>query len=267
MQQLLILDAPARSVRAATVTLDVQAADDSAVILPADSSELTVPLVVWLRRTRRRCRCGSSTAMSAQSRRKSGIARCRRSPRIRRRRAWSSGPTSIWRPRSCPGAPSPARPTSTPSSQTGSPVPTTDSTVVWAVVRSSGGPPIGPRCSRCRRSPWFRAGRNSLRLPRDHYVRIDANDYSVHPSAIGRRVTVTGGLEQILVACEGVVVARHDRCWARHQTITDPDHAAAAAILRRARQQPAAAPVETEVEYRSLDDYDRVFGLAGQVSV
>jgi Mu transposase, C-terminal domain len=29
-----------------------------------------------------------------------------------------------------------------------------------------------------------------LRLPRDHYVRSDSNDYSVHPSAVGRRVLV-----------------------------------------------------------------------------
>jgi hypothetical protein len=27
--------------------------------------------------------------------------------------------------------------------------------------------------------------RRSERLPRDHYVRIDSNDYSVHPSAVG----------------------------------------------------------------------------------
>src|SRR3546814_15319992 len=26
------------------------------------------------------------------------------------------------------------------------------------------------------------------RLPRDHYVRVDGNDYSVHPAAVGRRV-------------------------------------------------------------------------------
>lgn len=45
---LLILDAPSCSVRAAPVTLDVDAADDSAAVLPATSSELTVPLVLWL---------------------------------------------------------------------------------------------------------------------------------------------------------------------------------------------------------------------------
>jgi hypothetical protein len=25
-------------------------------------------------------------------------------------------------------------------------------------------------------------------LPRDHYVRVDGNDYSVHPVAVGRRI-------------------------------------------------------------------------------
>jgi transposase len=30
--------------------------------------------------------------------------------------------------------------------------------------------------------------RRSVRLPRDHYVRLDGNDYSVHPAVIGRRM-------------------------------------------------------------------------------
>jgi transposase len=30
------------------------------------------------------------------------------------------------------------------------------------------------------------------RLPRDHYVRVASNDYSVHPAAVGRRVLVSG---------------------------------------------------------------------------
>ena len=36
----------------------------------------------------------------------------------------------------------------------------------------------------------------SLRLPRDHYVRLDGNDYSVHPSAVGRRIVVTADLDE-----------------------------------------------------------------------
>ena len=36
------------------------------------------------------------------------------------------------------------------------------------------------------------------RLPRDHYVRLDGNDYSVHPSVIGRRVSVTADLSRVV---------------------------------------------------------------------
>jgi hypothetical protein len=32
-------------------------------------------------------------------------------------------------------------------------------------------------------------------LPRDHYIRLDSNDYSVHPTMIGRRVEVTADLD------------------------------------------------------------------------
>ncbi|WP_112248793.1 IS21 family transposase [Kribbella monticola] len=103
--------------------------------------------------------------------------------------------------------------------------------------------------------------RATTRLPRDHYVRLDSNDYSAHPSAIGRRVEITADLEQIVITLAGVEVARHSRCWADHQSITDPVHAAAAAELRQARRLIAVAPVDTTVEHRSLDDYDRMFGL------
>src|SRR5919204_1291924 len=66
--------------------------------------------------------------------------------------------------------------------------------------------------------------RSTLRLPRDHYVRLDANDYSVHPAVVGRRVEVRADLDRVRVRCDGRVVAEHVRCWARHQTISDPAH-------------------------------------------
>ena len=101
----------------------------------------------------------------------------------------------------------------------------------------------------------------TLRLPRDHYIRLDSNDYSVHPSAVGRRVDVRADLEYVLVTVEGTERGRHERCWADHQTITDPAHAAAAADLRRKRRLAAVRPVDTAVEHRCLSDYDRMFGL------
>jgi transposase len=102
--------------------------------------------------------------------------------------------------------------------------------------------------------------RLSTRLPRDHYVRVDANDYSVHPSVVGRRVDIVADHARVQVFCQGRQVADHERCWATHQSITDPAHRDAAAVLRTAhRRQPT--PVAAEVERRDLADYDRALGV------
>jgi transposase len=45
--------------------------------------------------------------------------------------------------------------------------------------------------------------RLSGRLPRDYYVRLDSNDYSVHPSVIGRRIEVVADLDRVRVFCDG----------------------------------------------------------------
>ena len=105
--------------------------------------------------------------------------------------------------------------------------------------------------------------RRSARLARDHYVRLDSNDYSVHPSVIGRRIEITADLNRVRVSCDGQLVADHDRAWAKHQTITDPAHLAAARALRRDRLEvirPAAGPA---VEVRCLADYDTALGTGG----
>ncbi len=106
----------------------------------------------------------------------------------------------------------------------------------------------------------------TLRLPRDHYVRLDSNDYSVHPAAIGRRVQVSADLDRVRVVCDGQPVADHARVWARHQTISDPAHIEAAKALRHQRLAVLLPPpAQTLVEQRSLSDYDTVFGLSGEV--
>jgi len=156
-------------------------------------------------------------------------------PVIRRPRGWWSGPTAIWRPRSCPAGPSPVRPTSTPSSATGSRSSTSAPVGCWAVRRRIGSRPTGPRCCRCHPVAPPTGWQASLRLPRDHYVRLDADDYSVHPAAVGRRVELRADLERVQAFCDGRLVADHARCWARHQTISDPGHLQAAARLRQQR--------------------------------
>ena len=103
--------------------------------------------------------------------------------------------------------------------------------------------------------------RISARLPRDHYLRLDGNDYSVHPTVIGRRVELVADLDRVRVFCEGNVVADHQRLWAKHQTVSDSDHVAAARQLRRERLEVVRPPVEPEVEIRRLADYDTALGL------
>jgi transposase len=113
-------------------------------------------------------------------------------------------------------------------------------------------PPVAPVTG------WYRTGR----LPRDYYVRLDANDYSVDPAVIGRRVEITADLARVRVTCDGRAVADHQRCWARHQTITDPAHLAAARAMRSARRllAPPPGPADAEVERRDLAVYDALCG-------
>jgi transposase len=106
--------------------------------------------------------------------------------------------------------------------------------------------------------------RASTRLARDHYIRLDGNDYSVHPAVIGRRVQVVADLARVRVLCDGRVVADHERLWAKHQTVSDPAHVAAAKVLRRKHLDVARSSVQPEVEVRCLADYDTALGLADE---
>jgi transposase len=103
--------------------------------------------------------------------------------------------------------------------------------------------------------------RHQVRLPRDHYVRVDGNDYSVDPAVVGRKVQVVADLATVSVSCAGRVVAAHERCWARHQSITDPaHHTTALALAAQARKSTRGAEPEL-VEERDLSVYDTAFGL------
>jgi len=102
--------------------------------------------------------------------------------------------------------------------------------------------------------------RNHVRLGRDYYVRVDTNDYSVHPRAIGARVDVAADLDVVRVRHGGQLVAEHPRRWARGMTVTDPAHVTAAAALRHAYQHPTTRP-EVAGLVRDLADYDKAFGI------
>lgn len=102
--------------------------------------------------------------------------------------------------------------------------------------------------------------RFSTRLPRDHYVRVATNDYSVNPRFVGRRIEVAVTLDEVVATCQGTEVARHRRCLARHQSLLAPEHAR---VLRAMRAEARATDVFSgEVEVRDLSVYDRVTGVA-----
>ena len=112
-----------------------------------------------------------------------------------------------------------------------------------------------------------------IRLARDYYVRVDANDYSVDPRMIGRFVDVTASPTRVEAFCDGQLVARHERSWARHGVITDPVHVATAHQMRLAlaeqrraqeRAQQSGARQHSDghpVAIRALPDYDALFGV------
>lgn len=107
--------------------------------------------------------------------------------------------------------------------------------------------------------------RERVRLGRDYYVRIDASDYSVDPTAIGRMVDINADLDRVRVCLEGRLMADHARVWARGATVTEKAHRQTAQALREQFREPRpAAPDDLA---RDLADYDRAFGLTSNGEV
>ncbi len=75
-------------------------------------------------------------------------------------------------------------------------------------------PPVAPRVGLTGR----------VRLARDYYVRVDGNDYSVAPRAIGRFVDWIATPALVVVTCGEQIVATHERVWGSGAAITDPEH-------------------------------------------
>lgn len=98
-----------------------------------------------------------------------------------------------------------------------------------------------------------------VRLPRDYYLRVASNDYSVHPSAIGSFIDVTYDLDEVRFNALGKRVGTHQRSWARGETFTDQVHVDGARELRRAFQ---ARPATSDDWHRDLKDYDEFFQVA-----
>ena len=108
-----------------------------------------------------------------------------------------------------------------------------------------------------------------VRLSRDYYVRIDGNDYSVNPTAIGRFVDWIATPALVAVTCAEQIVATHERIWASGATITDPEHRSIARAMRtefaairdRARRSVRSHTDGHVVALRALPDYDALYGV------
>jgi transposase len=92
-----------------------------------------------------------------------------------------------------------------------------------------------------------------LRVPPDPHLRFDTNDYSLDPALVGRRVEVRVDQREVTAVAldSGELACRHQRCFARHRTITAFEHARA---LKAAR----GAHALDQVEIRPLARYDRL---------
>jgi transposase len=103
-----------------------------------------------------------------------------------------------------------------------------------------------PDCSPDTERRWV------LRVPADPHVRVDTNDYSLDPALVGRRVEVRVDQHHVLAVAldTGELACRHQRCFARHRTITALEHARALVSARR------GARAEIDVQQRPLARYD-----------
>ncbi len=112
-------------------------------------------------------------------------------------------------------------------------------------------PPIGPAIGFSYRA----------RLPRDYYLRVLGNDYSIDPVVIGRMIDVHADLDAVVARCDGLLVANHHRAWSKALTITDPDHVRSAARLREAFAHKNSHTTQDDDLTRDLADYDARFGV------
>jgi transposase len=92
-----------------------------------------------------------------------------------------------------------------------------------------------------------------IRIPPDPHLRFDTNDYSLDPNLVGRRVEVrVSQREVIAVALDtGELACRHERCFAKHRTMTALEHARTLRERRGGRE-------EIIVEQRPLSVYDQL---------
>ena len=56
------------------------------------------------------------------------------------------------------------------------------------------------------------------------YVRFDLNDYSIPPVSVGRQLNIVASKTTVRILDGLREIARHRRCYDRHEIVVDPDH-------------------------------------------
>lgn len=80
------------------------------------------------------------------------------------------------------------------------------------------------------------------------YVRFDSNDYSIHPSVLGKNLSLIATDTLIRLLDGSVEIARHARSWDRGERVTDPAHARAVLDQKsRGTGHSARTPLEIVV--------------------
>jgi hypothetical protein len=82
--------------------------------------------------------------------------------------------------------------------------------------------------------PYETASLHTLRSNNRCRVHFDGNRYSIPPQYASQSLVLKAYPERIGIYCKDQLVAEHQRCYDRHQTIENPDHAKDLLAHRRA---------------------------------
>jgi|SRR5215213_1004954 len=84
-----------------------------------------------------------------------------------------------------------------------------------------------PRLLALPQHPLQIAHRSMVVSDKTIYVRFDSNDYSIHPSVVGKNLSLIATDTLIRLLDGSAEIARHARSWDRGERVTDPAHAKA----------------------------------------
>jgi len=95
-----------------------------------------------------------------------------------------------------------------------------------------------PRLRPLNPAPYDIGRMQTARADKQFRVTLDTNHYSVPARYVGVRVTLKAYPDRVCIYHQDQLIARHPRCYDRHQDIEDPDHPKALIAQRaNAREQ------------------------------